>query len=587
MTNLRFHNLNEMLSRSASRFGPRNAIGTKGASGYEWVTYAQLEAMIGHARGGLASLGVKKGDRVAIVSDNSVAWAVLAFASYSLGAVFVPMYQAQLRSEWEFILKDSGAVIAIGATDEITRSLEEIATRLDTLRHVVGSSLPQEDERSYARLLSGGAGSATEVAAVEPDDLACLIYTSGTTGDPKGVCLSHFNICSNVDGALDRFDFIEGDVSLAFLPWAHIFGQTCELYSILAAGAAMALNDEIPRLVDNLALVRPTVLVAVPRVFNRIYDGVNKQMARKPTIVQNIFSRSVRIATKRSNQGRLGRRERLLLALGDKLLFSKVRQRFGGRLRFVVSGSAALSPVVAEFIDALGIDVFEGYGLTETSPVVSANYPGQRKIGTVGRPFPGVEITIDTSVTGDPEHGEIIVRGPGVMKGYFNRPEETARVLSKDGAFRTGDMGVIDAEGFLKITGRIKEQYKLENGKYVVPSPLEEALKLSPYVANVMIYGANKAHNVALVVVDEQAIRTWMDEHGISGDPLQSSEVKRLVLAEVGEHSIEFKGYERIKNVALISEDFTTENGMLTPKMSLKRRNVLAKYGRLLETLYD
>jgi long-chain acyl-CoA synthetase len=454
------------------------------------------------------------------------------------------------------------------------------------LKQVIGLSLSPTDERSYERLLDKGRKQPAEVAQLAPDDLCCLIYTSGTTGEPKGVCLSHLNICSNVNGALDRFDFIEGDVSLAFLPWAHIFGQTCELYSLLAAGAAMALNDEIPRLVENLAVVRPTVLVAVPRVFNRIYDGVNKQMAHKPGVVRKLFGRSLQIATKKKSQRRLGRRERLLLTLGDKILFAKVRQKFGGRLRFVVSGSAALSPVVAEFIDALGIDVFEGYGLTQTSPVVSANYPGHRKIGTVGPPFPEVQVIIDTSVTGDPENGEIVVRGPGVMKGYFNRPEETTRVLSQDGSFRTGDMGALDSDGFLKITGRIKEQYKLENGKYVVPSPLEEQLKLSPYVANVMIYGANKAHNVALVVLDEGAIREWMSERGLSGDPLQSVEVKRFILSEVSEYSAEFKGYERVRDVALISEDFTTENGMLTPKMSLKRHNVLQKYSAALEGLY-
>jgi long-chain acyl-CoA synthetase len=280
--------------------------------------------------------------------------------------------------------------------------------------------------------------------------------------------------------------------------------------------------------------------------------------------------------------------EKLGLALADKLIFGKVRLRFGGMLRFTVSGSAALSTEVAEFIDALGIDVYEGYGMTETSPVVSVNYPGKRKIGTVGPPLPGVTVRIDHEATGDEVNGEIIISGPNVMVGYHNRDEENAQIFLPDGSLRSGDMGYLDADGFLVLTGRIKEQYKLENGKYVVPSPLEEELKLSPHILNVMLFGMNKPYNVAVVVLDEQSVRDWAKGQGASlGDPTTNPEVRKLIKAELERYSSSFKGYERPRDFVLTTEDFTSENGMLTPSLKVKRRNVIARYGEALEALYS
>ncbi len=583
-----FETLVELQEESTARFATSEVFGTKLADGtWKWTSYAELKRLIDKARGGLAALGVGRGDRVAVISDNRIEWAVLAFATYGLGASYVPMYQAQLPDEWAFILKDCEAKVVFGATNAIVDSLRDVTRDIPTLKHILGFELAANDENSYAKLLENGEKNPTPLAQVTAEDLAAIIYTSGTTGNPKGVELTHRNFSTNVVAALQRFDFGPGDRSLAFLPWAHSFGQTAEVYCLLRKGAALAINDAIPNIVSNLPAVKPTVLVAVPRIFNRIYDGVNKQMTEKPAVIQKLFSAAIRAATKRSRGESLGLGESIALALGDKLIFSKVRMKFGGRLRFVVSGSAALSPAVAEFIDALGIAVYEGYGLTETSPVVSANYPGFRKIGSVGPAFPGVEVRIDRSVTGDPQHGEIIVSGPNVMRGYHNRPEETAEVILPDGSFRTGDMGYLDKDGFLFITGRIKEQYKLETGKYVVPSPLEEELKLSPYIVNVMLHGANKPHNVCLVVPDVVAVQGWAKEQGHTLGKLDTDpKVKELIRAELEKYSASFKNYERPKAFAILTEDFTTENDMLTPKMSLKRRNVLAKYGAALEALY-
>src|SRR6185503_7928382 len=266
----------------------------------------------------------------------------------------------------------------------------------------------------------------------------------------------------------------------------------------------------------NLAEVKPTILFAVPRIFNRIYDGVNKQMTEKPGFIQQLFRSGIRNATKKSRGEDVSVLGGIGLGLADKIIFSKIREKFGGKLKYAISGSAALSRDVASFIDALGIEVYEGYGLTETSPIATANYPGHRKIGSVGRAIPHVRIEIDRSVTGDAVNGEIVIHGPNVMQGYHNRPDENAAVFAKDGGFRSGDMGHLDADGYLYITGRIKEQYKLETGKYVVPTPLEEDLKLSPYIANVMLHGANRPYNVALIVPDMEALGRWAKENGVT-----------------------------------------------------------------------
>lgn len=582
-----FETLVELVQNSVADHGPKEAFGEKQKDGtWKWLSYRDFGHLVDDARAGLATLGIGPGDRVAIVSNNRIEWAVFAFASYGLGAAYVPMYQAQLFEEWKYICNDSGAKVAIAATGPIFESLCTIAEST-SLTRVIGLDLPASSKDSYAQLLKTGRDHPCSVAPVSPEDLADILYTSGTTGNPKGVRLTHRNICTNVNAATIRFDFTTNDTSLAFLPWAHAFGQTAELFTLFCYGATMAINDEVAELINNLPQVRPTVLVAVPRIFNRIYDRVNKQIAERPAAIQRLFAAGIAAATKKSRGGSLSVVEKLALAAADRLVFGKVRAKFGGRLRFVVSGSAALSTEVAEFIDALGIDVFEGYGLTETSPVVSANYPGNRKIGSIGKAFPGVNVRIDRSTAGDDTHGEIIVSGPTVMQGYHNRPEDNAHAFCEDGAFRTGDMGYIDPEGYIFITGRIKEQYKLENGKYVVPSPLEEKLKLSPYITNIMLHGANHPYNVALVVPDQEAVRELAQKNNWEiVDMSTDARVLSLLKAELQRYSESFKHYERPQKLMLTLEDFSLDNGQLTPSMKVKRRAVMSQYGEQLEALF-
>ncbi len=580
----KFQTLVDIYHDAVNTFPDSPLFGMKRAGKWEWMTYLEFGKQTDALRAGLAGLGLKNGDRVAIIANNRPEWATAAYACFGLGIAFVPMYEAQLAKDWEFIVKDCGAKALIVATDAIAEKCKPFLEAIPGLTHIISldpATKGTDQVKTYKALVA----TKEKVATIKPDvkDVACYIYTSGTTGNPKGVILSHGNIASNVSAIHDCFPFSPMDRSLSFLPWAHSFGQTCELHCLLSMGASLAICESVDKILDNLAEAKPTVLFSVPRIFNKLYGAVQKQISTKPGFIQSM----VKSALKTRNKQRLGEEvslgEGLVLALTDKVVFSKVRARFGGNLKYAFSGGAAISTDVAEFIDGLGITVYEGYGLTETSPITTANWPNNRKIGSVGRAIPGVKI----SITADQE---IVVHGPNVMLGYHNRKEENDAVFTSDGGFRTGDMGRIDADGFLYITGRIKEQYKLENGKYVVPTPLEEQIKLSPYVLNAMVYGDNKPYNVALVVANVDAVQKWGGDNGVSeSDPeklLANAKVRALFKGELDHYGEKFKGFEGVKDFALIPEDFTAENGMLTPSLKVKRRKVVETYQPTIDALY-
>jgi long-chain acyl-CoA synthetase len=648
----RFRTLAEILDHSVGAFRGHDLFGTKKGGRWVWTTYGEFGSLVENFRGGLASLGVQRGDRVAIISNNRVEWAVAAYACYGLGAAYVPMYEAQDPKEWEFILRDCEAKVLLVANEAVLGKAKGMLSSVSSLRHIVAIEGPAANDSgqiaTYAALLvaarpagsfdrtspapadgtspavpeRGRSSDGTSPAVpergrsskVEPGDTADLIYTSGTTGTPKGVILTHSNIASNVSAIHAFFSSIDrADRSLSFLPWAHSFGQTGELHMMLSMGASIAICESVDKILDNLAEVRPTILFSVPRIFTKLYTAVQQQLESKPRPVRELVNVALAIAAKERAGKRPRISERVVQKLVDRLVFRKVRARFGGRLKYAISGGAALSPSVAEFIDAIGIAVYEGYGLTETSPIVSVNIPGARKVGSVGQPVPGVRVQIDPATDGtsprlttprsadvpsaspgQPERveGEIVVYGPNVMRGYFNRPDENAAVFTTDGGLRTGDMGYLDPEGFLFITGRIKEQYKLENGKYVVPTVLEEQLKLSPYVANAMVYGDNKPYNVAVVVANMTAIRKWATDHEVTlhADPevaIADERVRSLFEREIQKYGSAFKGFESIQDFVLTASDFTIDNGMLTPKQSVKRRGVLQAYGSRIEQLYS
>ncbi len=594
MASPKFETLVDIFQHSTRTFSSRELFGEKKNGQWTWMTYAQFGQMVDDLRGGLSQLGVTNGDRVAVISNNRHEWAVGAYACYTLGAAYVPMYEAQLEKEWQYILNDCGAKLVFAANDAIAAKLQNIKSEVPSLQHIIRFSGTAHETDSFACLLRRGAETPSPVTQPKPSDLAGLIYTSGTTGNPKGVMLTHLNLARNVGAMHECFPMSKEDRSLSFLPWAHSFGQNVELNGLYSMGASMGIAEGVDKIIDNLSEVRPTLLFSVPRIFNRIYDGLQKRMASESPVKRLLFTRGLAVATQRRALADKNERNALVdlqHAFFDKVVFSKVRARFGGRLKYAFSGAAAISKDVAEFIDNLGITVYEGYGLTETSPIATANYPGHRKIGSVGRAIPETRVTIDRSETGDPKQGEIIVYGHNVMAGYYNLPDENAKVFTADGGFRTGDMGMLDDDGYVWITGRIKEQYKLENGKYVAPVPIEQAIQLSPYIANVMLHGQNKPFNVAIIVPDMESLKKWATAKGLDitsiPELLKREEVLQLFREQINEFGGKVaKGYEKPQRFLLISEDFTTANDMLTPSLKLKRRNVLKKFGEAVEELY-
>ncbi|MDB4942722.1 MAG: Long-chain-fatty-acid--CoA ligase [Labilithrix sp.] len=579
----KFETLVDIYDSSIKTFPDSPLFGTKRGGRWEWMTYLEFGKQTDAFRAGLAGLGLKAGDTIAVIANNRPEWAVAAYACFGLGVAFAPMYEAQLAKDWEFIVRDCQAKAIVVATDTIAEKTRAFLGAIPSLEHIISLD-PATKTGGQVHAFSDLAKTATKVKSISPSpaDTACLIYTSGTTGNPKGVILTHGNIASNVNAIHDCFPFSPHDRSLSFLPWAHVFGQTVELHGMFSMGASLAIAESVDKILDNLAETKPTLLFSVPRIFNKLYSAVQKQISTKPGIVQSMVKSALATRKKQRDGAEVSLGEGLVLAVTDKVVFSKVRARFGGNLKYAFSGGAAISTDVAEFIDGLGVTVYEGYGLTETSPIATANYPNNRKIGSVGKAIPGVTISLTAE-------SEIVVHGPNVMRGYHNRKEENDAVFTSDGGFRTGDMGKLDKDGFLFITGRIKEQYKLENGKYVVPTPLEEQLKLSPYVLNAMVYGDNKPFNVALVVANVDSVKKWAAENGVSGEGdtlLENAKVRALFKGELEKYGEKFKGFEGVKDFALIAEDFTTDNGMLTPSLKVKRKKVTDTYQPLLDALY-
>ena len=584
------YNLVELFEAAVKKHARNLLFGTKNKAktGYDWVTYQEVGDRVDKLRGGLAKIGVGQGDGVAIIANNRVEWAVAAYATYGRGARFVPMYEAELTRIWKYIIEDSNSKILFVSNRETYEKVKGFLGEIKSLEAIY--VIDGDGKGTMAELERIGAGN--PVPAVHPDgaDIAGLIYTSGTTGNPKGVLLSHRNLSSNVIAISRSFPGLNENVrTLSFLPWAHSFGQTAELHLLVYFGGSTGFAESPQTIVDDLLLVKPTMLVAVPRIFNKVYDGLNKKMNETGGLAKTLFEMGLHAAA-RKREGKAGLSDAIKLGIADKIVFSKIRQKFGGRLDLAVSSSAALSPKIAEFFFDIGIPVYEAWGMTELSPAHTLNNPQANKPGTVGRSILGSWIEIDKTYTGaDSPDGEIIAYGPNVMVGYHNLPDQTREVLRADGGLHTGDRGRIDADGFMHITGRIKEQYKLENGKYVFPSGIEEAIKLSPYVEHCMVFGANKAYNVALVSPDFAVLVPWARANGLPAEPeklAKEAKVRDLMMAEIAGRCTEIAGYEIPKKIVITFEPFSTENGVLTPTLKLKRRVLMERYGNALEALY-
>ncbi|MFO8112011.1 MAG: long-chain fatty acid--CoA ligase [Desulfosalsimonadaceae bacterium] len=557
------------------------------------IRYGEIGRRIKNTRGGLAKLGVEKGDSVGIISANRPEWAVLAFAAYGRNARYIPMYEKELIGTWKYIIQDSGIKFLLVSSSAVYDKVKDFPKEIPTLENIY--VIESEGENSLAALEKMGEANPVEPVVPHHDDIAVLIYTSGTTGAPKGVLLSHGNLtyCSRA-GYNIYPELNETQVGLSMLPWAHSYALSGELNNWIQFGGSMGFMRDVTTLAEDLQRVRPTYLISVPRVFNKIYDGMHAKMEEAGGLKKKLFDAACETAKKkreRQENGRPGFFLNMKHALLDKLVFSKIRDAMGGRVTGALTASAAMNKEIALFFYDIGIPIYDCYGLTETAPAVTMNSPSAWKIGSVGKVLAGQKVVIDPSIVEEgATDGEILVYGPNVMKGYHNKAQETAEVIMPDGAFRTGDRGMFDEEGFLWITGRVKEQYKLSNGKYVFPAVIEEEIKLLPNVANATIYGDGKPYNVCMVIPDFEVAARWADKNGVSATPedlIANKAFTDMIENEITQHLRKtFGGYEIPKRFLFLKEDFTVENGMLTQTMKLKRREVIKNYKNEIEAMY-
>ena len=550
---------------------------------------------------GLRALGVQRGDRVALISESRPEWLLSDLAIVTGGAVTVPIYPTLSSAQARYILQDSGARLAIVSTRLQLDKLQEVRHLLPALEAVVvmepsaatGSTsvltLDQVAERGHTRMVAEW-GAAKEfrdgARAVLPDDLATIIYTSGTTGEPKGVMLTHANLVANVRGAAPALDLTQDDVALSFLPLSHAF-ERMVAYIYLFSGVAIVFAETFETVARDLLKVRPTVLTGVPRVYEKLNARIVEVGQSTPGAKGKIFTWALGAGVARSRAELRGRSAgpitRLKAAIADRLVFATIRERLGGRLRFVASGSAPLAGEILEFFYAIGIPVIEGYGLTETAPILTFNPQNAPRVGTVGKPVAGVEIRIAPD-------GEILARGPNIMRGYFNKPDATAEAL-KDGWFHTGDIGQLDADGYLTITDRKKDLLVTSGGKKIAPQPIEAVLKRSPLVSEAVILGDRRKYAAALIVPEFTALERRLKDLGRPPAPhaelATRPDVVALYQEIVDALNRELSQFERIKRIALLPSEFTVESGELTPTLKVKRKVVEQKWARQIAELYS
>ncbi len=589
-------NLVELLENAAAKFYHHKLFGCINADHkIDWTTYGDFKQRVDNLRGGLATQGVSQGNFVGIIADNRLEWAVCAFAVYSLGALFVPMYEKELIKTWEYIIRDSGIkmlFVANRALFEEVKGFSETISCLDNIICIDGT-----DDDGMRALEERGAQVPRAPIFPTARESAVLIYTSGTTGAPKGVLLSHGNLTSNAAAGYALFSdhLKEKTTSLSILPWAHSYGQVAELYNWLQFGGNMVFMRSVETLGEDLQIAAPSFLLAVPRLFNKIYSGIHTKMRETGGIGERLFYMGLKAARRRRALATEGKKEwltELKYELANRVVFAKILKKFGGRLEAAMTASATMNVEVANFFFDLGIPIYDAYGMTETSPAITMNSPKAWKPGSVGRSIKDVVVTIDRSLTGTRSRdGEIVVHGPNVMQRYHNKPEATRAIMTADGGVRTGDRGYLDEEGFLFITGRIKEQYKLENGKYVFPATIEEEIKLLPYVENAMLYGDGKPYNICLLSMDLETLKEFSRLLDIRTrfEELRNNPATLLIIAKeiAGHLETKFAHYEIPKRYYIVAEPFSIDNGLLTQTMKLKRDKVLEIYQAEITQLYE
>jgi long-chain acyl-CoA synthetase len=564
------------------------------ADGWKSISSQEMLRRVAGLSKALAELGIKAGDRVGLFAPNCPEWHIADFAITGLGAASVPIYFNESPDRFVYIMNDAGARVIITAGEPEARKADEARERMPKVEHLICVAPPADlrgESLDYESLIAA-AGDADVAeyrrrsALVTSDQLATLIYTSGTTGEPKGVMLTHANLSSNSIESLRSHVFEPGDLGLEFLPLSHVYERTVG-YGYLSGGVTIAYVENIETVGQALLEVHPTMAAAVPRLFEKIYGGIIEKGRREHGMKRKIFDWALHVAHDsvpwRAYNKTPSAALKMRWAVADRLVFSKIRTGLGGKLRTFVSGGAPLSPELAEFFWSVGVPVYQGYGLTETSPVVTSNRPDDHKVGTVGRPIPTVQVRIA-------EDGEILVKGTGVMQGYFGNPEATKAVLSPDGWLATGDIGRLDADGYLIITDRKKELIKTAGGKYVAPAPIENSLKTSPYILNAIVVGDQRKFCSVLVVLNAPVAQIEAKKQGrefaAASQMLNDSWVRDLLSAEIERLTASLAQYEKPKRFAVLEQDFTTANGELTHTLKMRRRIIEERYKDVIAKLY-
>ena len=594
LSNMAYATLTEKLLNTVDRMPDDRAQSLRVNGRWEATSSAELLRRIAGLSNALDQLGVKAGDRVGLFAPNRPEWHVADFAILGLGAADVPIYFNESPDRIVYILNHAGAEVVFVAGEMQSRRLLECRDRLTSVKHIICAAAPadlSEEILRYETLLAATSESAIaeyrlRAAHVSSDQLATIIYTSGTTGEPKGVMLTHSNLSSNEESSVGPYHMAPADRAVSFLPLSHVY-ERVTAYAYLFHGVPISYVERMDDLPQALLEVRPTLAAAVPRVFEKLYANILQKGHESTGMKRRIFDWAMRAAHGSVRWKAYGEDAhgglRFRWKIADRLVYAKIREGIGGSFRAFISGGGPLARELAEFFWAVGVPVYQGYGLTETSPVVSANHPGENKVGTVGRPIEKVAVRI----AGD---GEILVHGPCVMKGYYLKPEETQAVISPDGWLSTGDIGRLDEDGFLYVTDRKKDLFKTAGGKFVAPQPIENSLKTSPYILNAALVGDAHKFIAALIVPNFANVEAAARHEGrkfTSHEQLAADLwVHELIGREVAQVNAKLAQYETIKRYALLDHDFTFDGGQLTYTLKLRRRVIAERYASVIEGLY-
>ncbi len=594
---MQYSSLGEMFKTVCEKFPEKTGMMYKSGEMYHSISFKELKSKAHNFAAGLKSIGVEKGDRVLLLSENRVEWALADYAILSIGACTVPIYPTLLPSHIEFIINNSEGKVLILSREHQLQKIKEIQGKLKHLKKIIlmegeggddllswqqiaetGEKLLQKEPELIEESLQG----------IKRDNLASIIYTSGTTGLPKGVMLTHGNFLSNVEGSRQVISVDENDTFLSFLPLSHVFERMAGHYLALHAGATIAYAESIDTVADNLKEVRPTIMTSVPRFFDKVYAKVLDSLEESSSLKRKIFFWAIELGKKvnlyKHNGYAINGLLKIKHNLADKLVYSKLKENVGGKIRLFVSGGAPLSREIGEFFNSAGLVLLEGYGLTESSPVIAVNLVDKIKFGSVGPPIPNVEVKIA-------EDGEILTRGPHVMHGYYKDEEATKVAIDSEKWLHTGDIGYLDKDGFLFITDRKKNIIVTSGGKNVAPQPIENLLITSPYVEQAVVIGDKRKYCSALLVPNMEKVKSYAQNNQISfadeDELLKNEKIQALFRSEIDRVSVDLASYETLKEFRLIKEPFTLESGELTPSLKIKRNVVEKRYADIIESMYQ